>query len=66
MTQTLEVVGGTQDMAVARGTCALSMDVDGTQMSLTGKFLTSATLKDDKWVFTSACFNWDAPPAPSD
>jgi len=66
MSQSLEVVGGTQDMAVARGTYELSMDVDGTQMSGTGKFLSTATLKDDKWLFTSACFNWDAPPTPSD
>jgi ketosteroid isomerase-like protein len=66
MTQSLEVVEGTQELAVARGTYALSMDVEGTEVSGTGKFLSTATLKDDKWVFTSACFNWDAPPVRSD
>ncbi|MBT8397627.1 MAG: nuclear transport factor 2 family protein [Gemmatimonadetes bacterium] len=66
MSQSIETVGGTRELAVARGTYALSMDVDGTEVSGTGKFLSTATLKNDKWVFTSACFNWDAPPAPND
>jgi hypothetical protein len=42
------------------------MEVEGTRMSGTGKSLISGTRIDGEWVFTSSCYNFDAPLAAGD
>ena len=66
MTQSMEALTGSTDLAVVQCTWGLAVDVEGTQMSGIGKSLVTATRKDGEWVFTSSCYNFDAPMAASD
>ena len=61
MTQSVDAFSGTTDLAVIRGTFGLALDLDDTLLSGTGKFLCTATEKAGDWVFTTSCFNFDAP-----
>ena len=62
LTQSLEMLTGSTELAVARGTSEGAFDVEGKRVSATGKWLCTVTKKDGDWVFTNTCFNWDAPP----
>jgi len=64
MTQSVEAFTGSTDLAVVRGSFGMTLDMDGTLLSGTGKFLVTAHEKDGDWVFTTSCFNLDAPMEP--
>jgi len=66
MTQSMKALKGSTDLVVAQCTWELALDVDGTPMSGTGKSLITATQMNGEWVFTSSCYNFDAPMAASD
>ena len=66
LTQSLEAVSGSTELAVAQGAFEAALDVDGKRVSGTGKWLCTATHKDGDWLFTTTCFNWDAPPQPGE
>jgi ketosteroid isomerase-like protein len=66
MTQSVQALTGSTELAVVRCTWDLALDVEGTQMSGTGKSLITATRMDGEWVFTSSCYNFDAPLATGD
>ena len=61
------VVGTTGDTSVAvlHATFGGSFVVDGQELTGTGKVLATATKTDGSWLFSSVCWNWDAPPAPA-
>jgi ketosteroid isomerase-like protein len=62
MTQSMEALSGSTELAVARGTFEAAMEIDGTLVSGKGKWICTATHRDGDWLFTSSCFNWDGPP----
>ena len=66
MTQSVKALAGSTELAVAQSTWDLALDVEGTQMSGTGKSLTTVTQMNGEWVCTSSCYNFDAPLAASD
>jgi ketosteroid isomerase-like protein len=66
MTQSMETLTGSSDLAVVQCTWDLAMEVDGTQASVVGKSLITASKVNDEWVFKASCYNFDAPLAPSD
>jgi ketosteroid isomerase-like protein len=66
MTQRLEALTGSTELVVARCSWDLAVDVEGTRMSGTGKSLVTATQINGEWVFTSSCYNFDAPLTASD
>lgn len=64
MTQSVDAVTGSRDLAVARGTFALIFEADGVRLAGKGKFLCTGAFQDGDWVFTTSCFNFDSPPEP--
>jgi len=63
--QSVVKVSGDSTLAVLHATFALKFVVEGQELAGTGKVLATATKRSDAWLFSSVCFNWDAPPAPS-
>jgi ketosteroid isomerase-like protein len=66
MRQSMKVLTGSTELAVAQCTWELALDVEGTQMSGIGKSLITATRMNGEWVFTASCYNFDAPLAAKD
>ena len=64
--QKLVSVEGDTSLAVARVTFGGSFVVDGQELSAVGKGLATATMDSGSWLFSAVCWNWDAPPAPSE
>jgi ketosteroid isomerase-like protein len=63
--QKLEAVSGDDRLALLRGSFGATMQGDGQQIVGKGKFLGAATKDTGQWFIAVACFNWDAPPAPT-
>ena len=61
--QTLVNATGDSSLCAWHGTMAVSFVVDGQKMTGAGKVLATATKQDGKWLFSTICFNWDAPQA---
>ena len=57
---------GDAGLAVLHATFSGSFIVEGQELTGAGKVLATATKQDGTWFFSSVCFNWDAPPAPSE
>ena len=53
-------------LAVMRGTFGGTFIVEGQEVTGVGKLLCTAQKEDGHWRFAAICWNWDAPPAPTD
>ena len=65
MSQELLAIEGSTDLAVMHGTFGGSFIVEGQGMKGQGKVIATARKQGGEWLFSSVCFNWNAPPAVS-
>ncbi|MBT8488682.1 MAG: nuclear transport factor 2 family protein [Gemmatimonadetes bacterium] len=56
---------GDTSLAVIHATFGGTFVVEGQQVTGDGKVLATARRDDGSWHFSSVCWNWNAPPAPS-
>ena len=64
--QAVEEVQGDAFLAVMRGTFGGTFLVEDQEVTAVGKLLCTAKKEDGHWRFAAVCWNWDAPPAPTD
>jgi hypothetical protein len=63
LSQAVQAIYGDDRLTVLQFSFAGTIEVEGTDLSGKGKGLCAAARISGKWLFTSACFNWDGPPA---
>ena len=61
--EVVDIVGDTE-LAVLQCTFALTVVVDGQELSGVGKALASVSRQSGEWLFSAVCFNWDEPLSP--
>lgn len=59
--QSIQTVSGTSDLAVLRGSFAVTVEAEDGQVSGEGKVLATAAKTGEDWEFSAVCFNWNAP-----
>ena len=64
LSQKLVAATGDTSLVVLHATFGGSFVVEGQELTGAGKVLATATKTDGSWLFSSVCWNWDAPPAP--
>ncbi len=60
-TQSLLSATGDHELAALQATADSTMEVDGQEVSSTGKFLATVTKDGGRWLFTAVCYNLDEP-----
>ncbi len=61
-TATFTHIEGSRDLASARGSVAITAEAEGTEMSISGKFVdTFRKQPDGTWLYTSVIWNHDHP-----
>ena len=60
-TQSVEAISGDAELAVLQCRFALSIEGEDGQVSGEGKVLATASKNSGEWLFTTVCFNWNAP-----
>jgi ketosteroid isomerase-like protein len=65
MSQSVTKIAGDGSLAVLHATFDIRFVVEGQKLEGRGKVLGTAAKESSGWLFSSVCFNWDAPPAPS-
>ncbi len=58
-------ISGDSSLAVVHATFGIDLVVEGQTLSGEGKVLVTASKAEGDWLFSSVCFNWNAPPAPT-
>ena len=58
-------ISGDSSLAVVHATFGVDFVVEGQTLSGEGKVLATASKAEGDWLFSSVCFNWNAPPAPT-